>query len=52
MAPVEKGQKLGEAKLVLNGEVLSSCNIEAQEEVPKAGVFDMFMAILNYFLIL
>ena len=52
MAPVEKGQKLGEAKLVLNGKVLSSCNIEAQEEVPKAGVFDMFMAILNYFLIL
>lgn len=52
MAPVEQGQKLGEAKLTLNGEVLASGDITAKTEVKKAGIFDIFMDIINYFLIL
>lgn len=52
LAPVIQGQKLGEAKLTLNGEILATSDIVAQSEVPKAGVFDIFMDIINYFLIL
>lgn len=52
MAPVEQGQKLGEAKLILNGEILASCDITAKTGVKKAGIFDIFMDIINHFLIL
>lgn len=40
-APVSQGQKLGEVSFSLNGEVLSTVNIVAKNEVPKINLFTM-----------
>ncbi len=51
LAPVEQGQKLGEAKLTLDGNVLASSDITAESAVEKAGIFDIFSELVHYFLI-
>ena len=38
-APIKKGQKLGEISFTLNGELLSSVNIVANEDVEKNNLF-------------
>ena len=38
-APIKKGQKLGEISFTLNGELLSSVNIIANEDVEKNNLF-------------
>ena len=38
-APIKKGQKLGEISFILNGELLSSVNIVANEDVEKNNLF-------------
>lgn len=50
-APVEKGQKLGEAVVVVDGKEIAKNNIVAQKGVKKAGIFDIFFEILGYFLV-
>ena len=52
MAPVEQGQKLGEISLSYDGNILASSDIIAQKPIPKASVFDIFLDMINYFLIL
>ncbi len=52
MAPVELGQKLGEAVLCQNGNVIATVDIISPVYVKKSGIFDIFLDILNYFLIL
>ncbi len=50
-APVEEGQKLGEAIVKINGEILCKSDIISPEYVAKASIWDVFFEILNYFLI-
>ena len=52
LAPVEQGQKLGEISLSYDGNILASSDIIAQKPIPKASVFDIFLDMINYFLIL
>ncbi len=52
LAPVEQGQKLGEISLFYDGNILASSDIIAQKPIPKASVFDIFLDMINYFLIL
>ena len=52
LAPVEQGQKLGQLNLSFNDSILASSDIIAQNAVPKAGIFDIFLDMINYFLIL
>ena len=40
-APIEAGQKLGEVKFTLNGEVLSTVNIVSKENIDKLNLFTM-----------
>lgn len=50
-APVEEGQKLGEAIVKINGEILCKSDIISPEYVAKASIWDIFFEILHYFLI-
>ena len=40
-APISKGQKLGEITFTLDGKILSSINIVAQNNVEKTNLFSM-----------
>lgn len=51
LAPVAMDQKLGEVVLKYNGEQLAQMDIVSKAEVKKAGVFSIFLDIVNYFLI-
>ena len=50
-APVEKGQKLGEFSVTVNGEEVYKNNIVSPDFYEKAGIIDIFLQILHYFLI-
>lgn len=41
VAPVSKGQKLGEVTYSINGEVIGSSNIVASSDVDKIGLWNM-----------
>lgn len=41
-APVEKGQKVGEVKILLDGKQISNIDIIAAEQVPKLTLFNSF----------
>ena len=45
LAPIKKGQKLGEISFTLDGEVLSTVNIVAKEDVEKIGLFSIIKKI-------
>ena len=49
-APVEKGQKLGEVKITLDGKEIAKTDIVCNKSIKRAGVFDIFLKILYYFL--
>ena len=50
VAPVQKGQKFGEITFSLNGEVLSSTNIVAKEDINKIGTLNMIKFVYgNWF---
>ncbi len=51
LAPVEKGQKLGEVKIKIDGKEIAKTDIVCNKSVKKAGVFDVFSKILYHFLI-
>ena len=40
-APISKGQKIGELSFSLNGEVLSTVDVVAKEDVEKINLFTM-----------
>ena len=44
-APITKGQKLGEISFTLNGEVLSTVDIVAKENVEKIGLFSIIKKV-------
>ena len=44
-APVQKGQKLGEVSFTLDGEVLSTVDIVAKDDVEKIGLFSIIKKI-------
>ncbi len=44
-APVTKGQKLGEISFTLNGEVLSTVDIVAKEDIEKIGLFPIIKKV-------
>lgn len=44
-APVQKGQKLGEVSFALDGEVLSTVDIVAKDDVEKIGLFSIIKKI-------
>ena len=44
-APISKGQKLGEITFTLDGKILSSINIVAQNNVEKTNLFSMVKEI-------
>ena len=46
-APVEAGQKLGEMKVLVNGEVLETIPIVAEEEVPRLSITGIFSRLLD-----
>jgi len=50
-APLDKGQKLGEISVKINDEILCKSDIISPEYVAKAGIWDIFLKILHYFLI-
>ncbi len=50
-APVEQGQKLGEAIVKIDDEILCKSDIISPEYVAKASIWDIFFEILHYFLI-
>ncbi len=41
VAPISKGQKLGEVNYTINGEVVGSSNIVAADDVDKIGLWNM-----------
>ena len=45
LAPVTKGQKLGEISFTLNGEVLSTVDIVAKENVEKIALFSIIKKV-------
>lgn len=47
IAPVSKGQKLGEVSYSINGEVVGSSNIIAKEDVNKISIWNMTTFIYN-----
>ena len=51
-APVEKTQKLGEAVLFCDGKEISKTDIICPERVEKKSFADIFLELLNYFLII
>ena len=51
LAPVVQDQKLGEVVLSYNGEQLAKTDIVSKNNIEKAGVFSIFLDIVNYFLI-
>lgn len=51
-APVEKNQKLGEVVLSLGDNQLVKTDIITIHNVQKMGMFDIFLELLNYFLII
>ena len=44
-APVQKGQKLGEVSFTLDGEVLSTVDIVAKDDVEKIGLFSIMKKV-------
>ena len=50
-APVEEGQKAGEAVYRLNGETLGTVNVVYSESVAAAGFRDYLKKVLAYFLL-
>ncbi len=50
LAPVKKGEKLGEVRFMLNGETLGVRDLVAEEDVAKKGFFQYFLGILGDFL--
>ena len=46
-APVEAGQKLGEMKVLVNGEVLETIPIVAEEEVARLSITGIFTRLLD-----
>jgi len=47
IAPIEKGQKLGEVIFSLNGEIIERVNIVAKEEIKKMNFWNMTTNIYN-----
>ena len=47
IAPIEKGQKLGEVIFSLNGEIIERVNIVAKEDIPKMNFWNMTTNIYN-----
>ena len=45
LAPIKKGQKLGEISFTLDGEILSKVNIIAKEDVEKIGLFPIMKKV-------
>ena len=46
-APVEPGQKLGELRVLVDGEQVDAIDLIASEEVPRLSVFGIFKRFLN-----
>lgn len=45
-APISAGQKVGEAKFTLNGEILSSVNVVAKDNIEQINLFTMSKRII------
>lgn len=45
-APISAGQKIGEAKFTLNGEVLSSVNVVAKDNIEQINLFTMSKRVI------
>lgn len=45
VAPISKGQKLGEVNYSINGEVVGKSNIVAESNVDKIGLWNMTRAL-------
>lgn len=50
LAPIKKGEKLGEVRFVLDGETLGVRDLVAEEDVVKKGFFQYFYSIVCDFL--
>ncbi len=50
-APILKGQTVGEVKYMLNGEVIGTCDITADQDVPRIGFFEMLSEMFKAFLL-
>ena len=49
LAPVEPNQKLGTVTYTLNGDVLGSCNLLAEKEIPRVTFGHLFFQMIQYF---
>lgn len=49
-APVQKGQKLGQATLSINGEKVAVCDIEATQDIERMNITTMFGKVMKMWL--